>query len=43
VGAQDEPGMQADIVVLAGDLSHAAKHFANTRCTVRGGSVVYSK
>jgi imidazolonepropionase-like amidohydrolase len=37
------PGMEADIVVLAGDPGHAAKHFANVKCTVRSGSVVYSK
>jgi imidazolonepropionase-like amidohydrolase len=37
------PGMDGDIVILAGDSGHAAKHFANVSCTVRGGSVVCSQ
>ena len=37
------PGMDADIVVLDGDPGSAAKHFADVRCTLRGGTVIYAK
>ncbi len=37
------PGMDADMVVLEGDPSRAANHFATVKCTVRGGLVIYSK
>jgi imidazolonepropionase-like amidohydrolase len=37
------PGMDADIVVLAGDPRQGAKHFANVKCTIRGGAVIFAK
>ena len=37
------PGMDADIVVLAGDPGAATKQFANVKCTVRGGTVIFAK
>ena len=36
-------GQDADLVVLGGDPLADAKHFANVRCTIRGGAVLYSK
>jgi imidazolonepropionase-like amidohydrolase len=37
------PGMDADIVVLERDPGRDAKHFAAVKCTLRGGTVIYSK
>lgn len=37
------PGMDADLVVLQGDPAQAVKHFANVKCTVRGGQVIFAK
>jgi hypothetical protein len=35
--------MDADIVVLEGDPGREVKHFAAVKCTLRGGTVIYSK
>ena len=37
------PGLDADIVVLDGDPMQSAKHFANVKCTLRGGQVVFAR
>jgi imidazolonepropionase-like amidohydrolase len=37
------PGMAADIVVLNGDPSQSVKHFADVKCTLRGGRVIYRR
>jgi imidazolonepropionase-like amidohydrolase len=37
------PGQDADLVVLAGDPAQAPGQFANVKCTVRGGSVIFAK
>jgi imidazolonepropionase-like amidohydrolase len=37
------PGMEADIVVLNGDPAQSVRHFANVKCTLRGGRVIYSR
>src|SRR5262249_58915416 len=37
------PGMEADIVVLEGDPVRDVKQFANVKCTVRGGAVIFAK
>jgi len=37
------PGMDADLVVLAGDPGQAPRQFANVKCTVRGGAVIFAK
>ncbi|MGM9485688.1 amidohydrolase family protein [Roseateles sp. NT4] len=37
------PGMDADIVVLAGDPAQSAKQFANVKCTLRGGQLIFSR
>jgi imidazolonepropionase-like amidohydrolase len=36
-------GQDADLVVLGGDPLADVKHFANVRCTIRGGEVLYAK
>ncbi len=36
-------GQDADLVVLGGDPLADAKHFADVRCTIRGGEVLYAK
>jgi imidazolonepropionase-like amidohydrolase len=36
-------GQDADLVVLGGDPLAAARHFADVRCTIRGGEVLYAK
>ena len=36
-------GQDADLVVLGGDPLADAKHFANVRCTIRAGEVLYAK
>jgi imidazolonepropionase-like amidohydrolase len=37
------PGMDADIVVLNDDPARSVRHFANVKCTIRGGKVVYAR
>lgn len=37
------PGMDADIVVLNGDPGSAVRQFADVRCTIRGGRVIFSR
>lgn len=37
------PGMDADVVVLDGDPARSVRHFADVRCTVRGGDVIFAK
>ena len=37
------PGMEADIVVLNDDPVRSVLHFANVRCTIRGGKVIYAR
>ena len=37
------PGMDADIVVLAGDPAESARQFAQVRCAVRGGQLIFSR
>lgn len=37
------PGMAADIVVLNGDPVASVRHFADVKCTLRGGRVIYSR
>lgn len=37
------PGMDADIVVLNGDPGSSVRQFADVRCTIRGGRVIYSR
>ena len=39
---EELPGFDADLVVLAGDPAADVKRFAQVRCTVRGGSPIYS-
>lgn len=36
-------GQDADVVVLGGDPLADSRHFANVRCTIRGGEVLYAK
>lgn len=36
-------GMAADIVVLNGDPAASVRHFADVKCTLRGGLVVFSR
>lgn len=36
-------GQDADLVVLGGNPLADSKHFANVRCTIRGGEVLYAK
>ena len=36
-------GMEADIVVLNGDPAQSVRHFANVKCTLRGGRVIFSR
>jgi imidazolonepropionase-like amidohydrolase len=38
-----EIGMDADLVVLAGDPANDVTHFANVKCTIRGGKVIYKR
>jgi imidazolonepropionase-like amidohydrolase len=40
---QLQPGMDADIVVLNGDPAQSVKHFANVKCTLRAGRVIFSR
>jgi len=35
--------MEADIVVLQGDPAQSAKQFANVKCTLRAGRVIFSR
>lgn len=37
------PGMDADIVVLDGDPALSVKQFANVKCTLRAGRVIFSR
>ncbi len=37
------PGMEADMVVLAGDPMQSAKQFANVKCTLRSGELIFSR
>jgi imidazolonepropionase-like amidohydrolase len=37
------PGMDADIVVLDGDPAQSVRHFANVKCALRGGRVIFSR
>ncbi|RZJ85446.1 MAG: hypothetical protein EOO64_00735 [Massilia sp.] len=37
------PGMDADIVVLNGDPAASVREFAQVKCTLRGGRVIYSR
>ncbi len=37
------PGMDADIVVLNGDPVQSVRHFANVKCTVRAGQLLFSR
>jgi imidazolonepropionase-like amidohydrolase len=37
------PGMDADIVVLNGDPAQSVRQFANVKCTLRGGRVIFSR
>ncbi|MDR7335964.1 amidohydrolase family protein [Roseateles asaccharophilus] len=37
------PGQDADIVALGGDPMQSEKHFANVKCAVRGGRVVFAR
>lgn len=37
------PGQDADLVVLQADPAKAVEHFAQVRCTVRGGRVIYRR
>lgn len=37
------PGMQADLVVLGADPMSDVRHFADVRCTLRQGRVIYSR
>lgn len=37
------PGMDADILVLGGDPAQSARHFANVKCTLRGGQLIFSR
>jgi imidazolonepropionase-like amidohydrolase len=36
------PGMDADIVVLKDDPARSVRHFANVKCTLRGGKVIFA-
>ena len=36
-------GMDADIVVLNGDPAVSAKHFADVKCAIRGGLVIFAR
>lgn len=36
-----EVGMDADLVVLAADPAHDVRRFADVRCSIRGGEVIY--
>ena len=36
-------GMEVDIVVLNGDPAQSVRHFANVKCTLRGGRVIFSR
>jgi len=36
-------GMEADIVVLGGDPARSPRHFADVRCTLRGGRLIFSR
>jgi imidazolonepropionase-like amidohydrolase len=38
-----EAGMDADLVVLTADPSEDVRRFANVRCSIRGGEVVYGE
>jgi imidazolonepropionase-like amidohydrolase len=38
-----EVGMDADLVVLAADPTEDVRHFADVRCAIRGGEVIYQK
>ena len=35
------PGMDADLVVLAGDPASDVRHFAQVRCAFRAGRLIY--
>ena len=37
------PGMDADIVVLDDDPARSVRHFANVKCTIRGGKVIFAR
>ena len=37
------PGQDADLVVLGGDPLADARHFADVRCTIRGGGLLHAK
>jgi imidazolonepropionase-like amidohydrolase len=37
------PGMDADLVVLAADPARGARDFANVKCTVRSGAVIFAR
>jgi imidazolonepropionase-like amidohydrolase len=37
------PGMDADIVVLNDDPARSVRHFANVKCTLRGGKVIFAR
>jgi imidazolonepropionase-like amidohydrolase len=36
------PGMEADIVVLKADPARSVRHFADVKCTLRGGRVIFA-
>jgi imidazolonepropionase-like amidohydrolase len=38
-----EPGMDADVVVLDGDPFEDVRHYADVRCTIRQGRVIYRR
>lgn len=37
------PGQDADLVVLGGDPAAAVRHFADVKCTLRGGQLLYRR
>jgi imidazolonepropionase-like amidohydrolase len=38
-----QAGMDADLVVLNGDPATAVSHFADIKCTIRGGREIFTR